>query len=116
MSHAKLVRDKIPQIVRERGAEPVTRVADADEYRGLLREKLVEEVDEFLDSEDPHELADVLEVLLALAIDLGVNRDQLEKLRMAKVAERGGFSRRIVWSGNVPAGGHVIHVGLTSNA
>ncbi|MDI5937323.1 MULTISPECIES: nucleoside triphosphate pyrophosphohydrolase [unclassified Micromonospora] len=116
MSHAKLVRDKIPEIVRERGAEPVTRIAGADEYRGLLRDKLVEEVDEFLDSEDPHELADVLEVLLALASDLGVDRDQLEKLRMAKVSERGGFSRRIVWSGNTPADGQVAHVGLTSNA
>lgn len=116
MSHAKLVRDKIPEIVRERGAEPVTRIADADEYRGLLRDKLVEEVEEFLDSEDPHELADVLEVLLALAIDLGVDRDQLERLRTAKVAERGGFSRRIVWLGNAPAGGQAAHSGLTSNA
>jgi len=116
MSQAKLVRDKIPQIVRDTGAEPVIRIANANEYRVLLRVKLVEEVDEFLASEDPNELADVLEVLLALAVDLGVDRDQLEKLRTAKVVERGGFADRIVWSGNTPVGGRVGYAGLTSNA
>lgn len=104
MSEAKLVRDKIPQIIRDAGDEPIIRVADADEYRVLLRAKLVEEVDEFLDSDDPYELADVLEVLLALAADLGFDRAHLEKLRAAKAFERGEFADRIVWSGNVPAG------------
>jgi predicted house-cleaning noncanonical NTP pyrophosphatase (MazG superfamily) len=103
MSQAKLVRDRIPQIIRDAGGEPVTRVADAEEYRALLRAKLVEEVEEFLASEDPNELADVLEVLLALAVDLGVDRDRLEKLRTAKTFERGGFAGRIVWSGNSQA-------------
>jgi predicted house-cleaning noncanonical NTP pyrophosphatase (MazG superfamily) len=116
MSQAKLVRDKIPQIIRDTGAEPVTRVADAEEYRDLLRAKLVEEVDEFLASDDPNELADVLEVLLALAGDLGVDRDHLEKLRTAKAFERGGFADRIVWSGNAPAVGYAAYAGLPSSA
>jgi predicted house-cleaning noncanonical NTP pyrophosphatase (MazG superfamily) len=105
MAGAKLVRDKIPEIIRDSGAEPVTWVAGAAEYRGLLRAKLVEEVDEFLASEDPNELADVLEVLLALANDLGVDRDHLEMLRASKAFERGGFADRIVWSGKAPAAG-----------
>jgi predicted house-cleaning noncanonical NTP pyrophosphatase (MazG superfamily) len=104
MRKAKLVRDKVPQIIRQRGGEPVVRVADVAEYRGLLREKLVEEVEEFLASDDdPEELADVLEVLVALAADLGFDHDYLEKLRAAKALERGGFADRIVWSGNVSA-------------
>lgn len=116
MSQTKLVRDKIPQIIRDSGAEPVIRVADAEEYRGLLRDKLVEEVQEFLASEDPTELADVLEVLLALADDLGVDRNHLEKLRTAKVCERGGFADRIVWSGNASAVTCAVYMGLTSSA
>ncbi|GAA3087067.1 hypothetical protein GCM10017562_66630 [Streptomyces roseofulvus] len=36
----KLVRDRIPQIIRNEGAEPVTYVAGAEEYRARLREKL----------------------------------------------------------------------------
>jgi predicted house-cleaning noncanonical NTP pyrophosphatase (MazG superfamily) len=102
MSQAKLVRDKIPQMIRDTGVEPLTRAAGTTEYRRLLRAKLVEEVDEFLASDDPHELADVLEVLLALADDLGVDRGHLESLRKAKAFERGGFANRIVWLGNAP--------------
>lgn len=103
-SKGKLVRDKIPQIIRARGGEPIVRIADAAEYRELLREKLAEEVGEVLAADDadaPEELADVFEVVLALASDLGLDAGQLEKLRTFKAAERGGFADRIVWSGNV---------------
>jgi predicted house-cleaning noncanonical NTP pyrophosphatase (MazG superfamily) len=99
----KLVRDRIPQIIREGGAEPVTYTADSEEYRGRLRDKLGEEVAEFLaaDGESaPEELADVLEVVRALAADLGVDADRLDKIREAKASERGGFTGRIVWTGN----------------
>lgn len=100
MSKEKLVRDGIPQIIRSRGDEPLVRVANRREYRHLLHDKLTEEVDEFLASEDPEELADILEVVLALATELGVDGAQLEELRAAKAAERGGFAGRIVWHGN----------------
>jgi predicted house-cleaning noncanonical NTP pyrophosphatase (MazG superfamily) len=102
-SNGKLVRDKIPQIIRARGADPIVRTADAAEYRQLLRAKLAEEVGEVLAADDtdaPEELADVFEVVLALASDLGLDAGQLEKLRAGKAAERGGFADRIVWSGN----------------
>ncbi len=103
MNQPKLVRDKTPRIIRDGGDQPLVRVADATEYRRLLRAKLVEEVEEFLASEDPGELAEVLEVLFALAGDLGVDRDQLERLRDAKGPDRGGFADRVVWLGNAPA-------------
>jgi len=100
----KLVRDKIPQIIRSRGSEPIVRVLGAAEYREMLLAKLAEEVDEVRaadDAEAAEELADVCEVVLALASDLGLNAGQLEELRAAKAAERGGFADRIAWSGNV---------------
>lgn len=97
---AKLVRDKVPALIRRSGLEPVIRVADGDEYKQLLREKLREEVEEFLESNDPHELADILEVLHALVLDLGLDRDGLEQLRVDKADARGGFVNRIVWLGN----------------
>ncbi|MCX9193854.1 hypothetical protein C3Y87_21235 [Carbonactinospora thermoautotrophica] len=102
MNQGKLVRDKIPQIIRETGRNPVYRIADPKEYRHLLREKLIEEVKEFLASNDPDELADILEVVLALARDLGVDADDLEDRRRLKARERGGFDGRIVWHGNQP--------------
>lgn len=103
MSQSKLVRDKIPQIIRSAGLEPIVRIAGSQEYRTLLREKLTEEVAEFLASDDdPEELADILEVLFALAEQAGTDRQRLERLRAAKEQERGGFAERIVWSGNRP--------------
>ncbi|MFH8339116.1 nucleoside triphosphate pyrophosphohydrolase [Streptomyces sp. AM6-12] len=101
--HGKLVRNRIPQIIRDGGTEPVFYTAGRGEYRSRLRDKLGEEVAEFLAADDdvaPEELADVLEVVRALAADLGVGEDQLEKIRAAKTAERGDFSDRIVWTGN----------------
>jgi predicted house-cleaning noncanonical NTP pyrophosphatase (MazG superfamily) len=56
MSQGKLVRDKIPQIIRSKGLEPVTYVASADEYGIRLPDKLREEVEEFIASDnDPEE-------------------------------------------------------------
>ncbi len=101
MSESKLVRDKIPQIIRSEGLQPITYVADPGEYGARLRNKLAEEVDEFIASDDdPEELADILEVLYALAEHAGTSREQLERLRAAKAAERGAFTGRIIWCGN----------------
>jgi predicted house-cleaning noncanonical NTP pyrophosphatase (MazG superfamily) len=101
LGQGKLVRDKIPQIIRSKGLQPIIYVADADEYVARLRDKLLEEVDEFIASDDdPDELADILEVLYALAEHAGTSREQLERLRAAKAAERGAFTGRIIWCGN----------------
>jgi 8-oxo-dGTP pyrophosphatase MutT (NUDIX family)/predicted house-cleaning noncanonical NTP pyrophosphatase (MazG superfamily) len=88
----KLVRDNIPEL-HPSGAY---RVADAAEYAALLRDKLSEETGEYLRAEDPGELADILEVVHALARHHGLDPEDLERLRAAKAAERGGFTRRAV--------------------
>lgn len=98
MNHGKLVRDKIPQIIRSKGEEPVIYTADIEEYCIRLRDKLREEVEEYLASDnDQQELADILEVLYALAGQAGTNQEQLEKLRAAKAEKRGAFTDRIIW-------------------
>jgi predicted house-cleaning noncanonical NTP pyrophosphatase (MazG superfamily) len=64
----KLVRDNILDIIRAEGLDPIIHVADDQEFAAQLRAKLNEEVDEFLTSDDDlEELADILEVLHALA-------------------------------------------------
>jgi predicted house-cleaning noncanonical NTP pyrophosphatase (MazG superfamily) len=96
----KLIRDNLPDIMRSHGDEPDIRIASETEYRGLLRDKLIEEAREVAvasDADTPEEMADVLEVVMAIAATLGLTMDELERVRAAKAAERGGFSKRIVW-------------------
>jgi predicted house-cleaning noncanonical NTP pyrophosphatase (MazG superfamily) len=92
----KLVRDEIPEIIRGNGEDPTVHVADDEEYERRLREKLVEEAEEFAESGDSEELADVLAVVKAYREHAELPADRLEELLVAKAAERGGFADRIV--------------------
>ncbi|WP_432542955.1 pyrophosphohydrolase domain-containing protein [Kineococcus sp. SYSU DK002] len=95
----KLVRDRIPELIRARGAEPVTRVLDEAEYDTALRDKLVEEAQELRNASSSGELlaeaADVYEVLAALADRLGVDLGTIAQAAQHKRAERGAFEERI---------------------
>ena len=92
----KLVRDRIPEIVRENGETPITHEADGEEYARRLREKLVEEAEEYAEAGDPAELADVLEVIDAVRALDGVDPERVRELREAKAAERGRFDEGVV--------------------
>ena len=93
----KLVRDKIPGIVKKNSHRgPKWRVADREEYRDLLIRKLAEEVKEYLISRSVEELADILEVVYHLAEEMGLSRAELENKRNLKAQKRGGFSKKIV--------------------
>lgn len=96
IEYHKLVRDRIPHIISSKGDIPCTRIAEPAEYGALLRAKLQEEVAEYLAGSDPHELADILEVLYALCVMHGVTMDDVESWRVAKGQERGVFDERIV--------------------
>lgn len=88
----KLVRDRIPQIIRADGQEPDVHRAAPSEHLSLLEDKLDEEAGEFHTAHNLEELADLAEVLHALAEALGYTPQELEALRRAKACERGGFS------------------------
>jgi predicted house-cleaning noncanonical NTP pyrophosphatase (MazG superfamily) len=95
MSKPKLVRDKIPYIIENSGKIPVTRILGDEEYTACLHRKLDEEVAEFHQDKNGEELADLLEVVYALAADLGISREMLMEIYAQKHEARGGFSRRI---------------------
>ena len=98
VDYNKLVRDRIPEIIGSRGDHAVIRVLDEAAYRDALLAKLVEEAQEASGTrgeELPAELADVLEVLQALAKALGMSWEQLLALAAAKRTRRDGFKGRI---------------------
>lgn len=98
-TYNKLVRDKIPHIITSIGKECRTRILDPEEYKQELRTKLQEESDEYVnavsDQEALEELADMLEVIRALAEVHGANAAQLDKLRADKAEARGEFQERV---------------------
>jgi len=91
----KLVRDKIPQIIEEKGGSPKYSILSATLFAAALKEKLVEEAKELNEAEGRddilNELADVLELIFAIAKNNGVTMDEIEIRRGKKSAERGGF-------------------------
>jgi predicted house-cleaning noncanonical NTP pyrophosphatase (MazG superfamily) len=93
-SYNKLVRDKIPEILDEKGVSYEKRIASAEEYKAELIKKLGEEVKEFSEAGDPEELADIVEVIEALKKLLEYSN--VEAIRQKKQEERGGFDEKII--------------------
>ena len=91
----KLVRDKIPEIILAKGDAPVTETLDDAAYFQALNAKLQEEVAEYLADFAAEELADILEVLRAIAAQKGLSYEDMEQIRKKKYEERGGFAKKI---------------------
>lgn len=93
----KLVRDKAVQYLTDQGHSLVVeRLHDDDRYRAALVDKLQEEVDELkADPSEVEEMADVLEVLFALAQLAGFDERALRIRQFHKQVERGGFEDRV---------------------
>ena len=95
MIYNNLVRDKIPAIIKSQGQVPYTRILTDEEYTAALSQKLDEEVGEFHKDNNLEELADILEVVCALAENLGYSKDELLEVCQRKHDQRGGFQERI---------------------
>lgn len=91
----KLVRDKIPEIMKSKGYIPVTKILSDEEYIAELNKKLQEEVKEYLEDGEVLELADIMEVILAILKYKGVSLDKFESMRVEKVNKRGAFEDKI---------------------
>ena len=89
----KLVRDRIPEIMRQQGKVPVIEQISGERLRLALKDKLVEEAEELRQADDiTEELADVQEVIEALIEAYGLDRERIEAVKINKRLVRGDFS------------------------
>ncbi len=96
MTYHKLVRDRIPEVIRRDGGSVSAHRAMDFEYWPKLKEKLLEEVGEFNRDETPEELADILEVVDAIMKYKRFSSDQIRGIKEKKAEERGRFYDRII--------------------
>lgn len=92
----KLVRDKIPEVIRRNGNEAVIEILDDERFKKYLDNKLAEEMNEYLESGNVEELADLVEVVYALLDYYNVSPEQFEKIRNDKAQARGAFKKRLL--------------------
>ncbi len=94
--YRKLVRDRIPEIIADSGKTCSVSVLSEEEYLVMLDAKLNEELAEYQESKSMEELADLLEVLRAVAAARGSSFEEVEQIRQDKAARRGGFEKRLL--------------------
>ena len=91
----KAIRDKVPEIIKKDGYSCNVKTLSDEEFLAELEKKLSEEVTEYQNDKNPEELADILEVIYRIAQLKGISKEELEKIRVKKVEERGGFKENL---------------------
>jgi len=92
----KLVRDRIPEIIKAKGEEAVTHIAGKKEFWAKLKEKLIEEAEEFSREENEGEIADILEVIDAIIEHKKFSKENIAEVKEKKAIERGRFLNKTI--------------------
>ena len=96
MSLPKLVRDKIPEIIKEDGKNCKFRKAKSTEIKKLALEKMIEEVEEFLEKPSLEEAADVYEVFLFMLNNWKLDFQSVVNHAYYKREKNGSFSKHVI--------------------
>ena len=96
----KLVRDNIIDIIKDNGEEPIYRVLNDEEYWVYLLKKDNEELLEVKNAENieerKKELADKLELIIAMAEFNGYSLEDIIEEANCKRNKNGGFKKRLL--------------------
>ena len=93
----KLVRDYIPEIIEEDGKWCLTRKAHSvDEHMAMLKEKIIEESQEFIENPSYEEAADMIEVIKAFCHLSNLEWDVVLGQAINKQETHGGFYNGII--------------------
>lgn len=96
----KLIRDKIPEVIKSKGHVPKFSVMSESDFREALKIKMAEEAKELTEAKTKgdilNELSDIQELVLAIAKNYDISMDEVEEKRKKKSQERGGFKKRFL--------------------
>ena len=95
----KLVRDRIPEIISNKGEQPITHILNDEEYKSELEKKLLEEYNEVIETTNStdriEELGDMVEIIKALASLEDKTIEDVLEVAKQKAIKRGGFEEKI---------------------
>lgn len=100
----KLIRDKIPAVIKARGSKSETKKLSAKAFEQALLKKLQEEAIEISTAKNRlaliSEIGDVLDVLDEIIKLKRIKPSDIKKARRINFARKGGFKKRLflLWS------------------
>ena len=92
----KLVRDRIPEIIKKDGHKCKFHIADENEFELKLHEKLQEEINEFFENPCAEEIADIVEVLDTIRKHHKIDYNEIKHQKKIKFIKRGGFNKNLI--------------------
>lgn len=97
MKFNKLIRDRVIENWNPKfGKNPKTHIATDEEFYKRLKEKLLEESEEFVKSDSKEELADIQEIIDTICKTKNLSKEELEKIRKDKFDKNGGFEKKLI--------------------
>lgn len=95
----KLIRDRIPEIVKANGWIAVTKKLDKKQYIIELKRKILEEAKELNEGNGTknliEELADIQEIIDAVLTEKKIKFTEFRKIQATKRKKRGGFKKQL---------------------
>lgn len=99
IKYNKLIRDKIPEIIKNAGWTPVIRVLNKKEYLKEIKKKFTEETKELIKAKTKkeiiNEIVDIQELIDALISEFKLTKSEVRKQQKTKNKKRGGFKKRL---------------------
>ena len=96
------IRDRLPERLEDAGYQCRARATQGRERSGALRIALQQELQDYLTDPSLESLAEINELIIALAQEDGFTPDALEKARQKALDKEGSFSKGLILEALVP--------------
>ena len=95
VEYNKIVRDKIPQIIRDSGRTCEYKILGESEVKEALQEKLLEKAQIFLKRPSEDELSDIYELLDAIVETFEYEPLHIDYLKIQNKENKGTYSEKV---------------------